>query len=163
MNGSTPASLKFRPHFNVIDIKMCFSSVQFSRSVVSDSLRPHQSQHARPPCPSPTPGVHSDSRKRQFIYPLMYQNVYTSFLQMVGFLLISLYSFHYKVLQIFLKTISTFTIKKVTFSITKYYRGGGKWPHREESLVKFSAEPTEDRRPSAGLLSTRSLADTWLR
>ena len=38
-----------------------FSSVQFSRSVVSDSLQPHESQHARPPCPSPTPGVHSDS------------------------------------------------------------------------------------------------------
>ena len=38
-----------------------FSSVQFSRSVVFDSLRPHESQHARPPCPSPTPGVHSDS------------------------------------------------------------------------------------------------------
>ena len=36
-------------------------SVQFSRSVVSDSLRPHESQHARPPCPSPAPGVHSDS------------------------------------------------------------------------------------------------------
>ena len=34
-----------------------FSSVQFSRSVMSDSLRPHESQHARPPCPSPTPGV----------------------------------------------------------------------------------------------------------
>uniref|UniRef100_A0A452DJR8 Transmembrane protein 254 n=1 Tax=Capra hircus TaxID=9925 RepID=A0A452DJR8_CAPHI len=39
-----------------------FSSVQFSRSVVSDSLRPDESQHARPPCPSPSPGVHSDSR-----------------------------------------------------------------------------------------------------
>ena len=39
-----------------------FSSVQFSCSVMSDSLRPHESQHARPPCPSPTPGVHSDSR-----------------------------------------------------------------------------------------------------
>ena len=38
------------------------SSVQFSRSVVSDSLWPHESQHARPPCPSPTPGAHSDSR-----------------------------------------------------------------------------------------------------
>ena len=37
-------------------------SVQFSHSVVSDSLRPHESQHARPPCPSPTPRVHSDSR-----------------------------------------------------------------------------------------------------
>ena len=38
------------------------SSVQFSRSVTSDSLRPHESQHARPPWPSPTPGVHSNSR-----------------------------------------------------------------------------------------------------
>ena len=37
------------------------SSVQFSRSVLFDSLRPHESQHARSPCPSPTPGVHSDS------------------------------------------------------------------------------------------------------
>ena len=34
------------------------SSVQFSHSVVSDSLWPHELQHARPPCPSPTPGVH---------------------------------------------------------------------------------------------------------
>ena len=39
-------------------------SVPFSRSVVSDSLRPHGPQHARPPCPSPTPGVYSNS------YPL---------------------------------------------------------------------------------------------
>ena len=36
------------------------ASVQFSCSVVSDSLQPHESQHARPPCPSPTPGVHSN-------------------------------------------------------------------------------------------------------
>ena len=36
-------------------------SVQFSHSVMSDSLLPHQSQHARPPCPSPTPGVYSES------------------------------------------------------------------------------------------------------
>ena len=39
-----------------------FSSVQFICSVVSDSLRPHELQHVRPPCPSPTPGVHSNSR-----------------------------------------------------------------------------------------------------
>ena len=41
----------------------CFrkSSVQFSHSVVSDSLRPHESQHARPPCPSPTAGDHPNS------------------------------------------------------------------------------------------------------
>ena len=40
----------------------CFSlSVQFSRSVISDSLQPHELQHARPPYPSPTSGVHSNS------------------------------------------------------------------------------------------------------
>ena len=38
------------------------ASVQFSGSVMSDSLRPHESQHTRPPCPSLTPRVHSDSR-----------------------------------------------------------------------------------------------------
>ena len=38
-----------------------FSSVQFSYSVLSDSLWPHESQHTRPPCPSLTPRVHSDS------------------------------------------------------------------------------------------------------
>ena len=38
-----------------------FSSVPFSHSVVSDSFRPHESQHARPPCPSPTPRVYSNS------------------------------------------------------------------------------------------------------
>ena len=46
------------------------SSVQFSRSVVSDSLRPHESQHARPPYPSPSPGVHSNSHpssRREFL------------------------------------------------------------------------------------------------
>ena len=37
------------------------SSVQFSRSVMSDSLRPYKLQHARPPCPSPTPGIYSNS------------------------------------------------------------------------------------------------------
>ena len=44
------------------DCILPFSSVHFSRSVVSDSLQPHELQHARPPCPSPSPGVHSDSR-----------------------------------------------------------------------------------------------------
>ena len=39
----------------------CAQSVQVSGSLVSDSLKPHESQHARPPCPPPTPGVHSDS------------------------------------------------------------------------------------------------------
>ena len=39
----------------------CLVASQCSRSVVSDSWRPHESQHARPPCPSPTPGVHPNS------------------------------------------------------------------------------------------------------
>ena len=41
--------------------KIKVSVSQFSRSVMSDSLRPHESQHSRPPCPSLTPGVHSNS------------------------------------------------------------------------------------------------------
>ena len=52
------------------------SSVQFSRSVVFDSLRPHESQHARPPCPSPTPRVHSDSRpSSQWCHPAISSSV----------------------------------------------------------------------------------------
>ena len=42
-------------------LRLSTISFQFSRSVVSDSLRPHESQHARPPCPSPTPGVYPNS------------------------------------------------------------------------------------------------------
>jgi len=45
----------------IIVLQLTYSSVQFSHSVVSDSLWPHKLQHSRPPCPSPTPGVHSDS------------------------------------------------------------------------------------------------------
>ena len=41
--------------------QLSFSSFQFSSSVVSDSLWPHESQHARPPCPTPTPGVRPNS------------------------------------------------------------------------------------------------------
>ena len=44
-----------------VDSSFLFSLVQFSCSVVSDSLRPHEPQHARPPCPSPTPRVYSNS------------------------------------------------------------------------------------------------------
>ena len=52
------------------------SSVQFSRSVVSDSLWPHESQHARLPSPSPTPGVHSDSRpSSQWWHPAISSSV----------------------------------------------------------------------------------------
>ena len=55
-------TVKFRLKLKKVGkITISLSSVQFSRSAVSDSLRPHESQHARSPCPSPTPGVHSDS------------------------------------------------------------------------------------------------------
>ena len=53
-----------------------FSSVQFSHSVVSDYLRPHELQHARPPCPSATPGVHSDScPSSQWCHPAISSSV----------------------------------------------------------------------------------------
>ena len=52
------------------------SSVQFSHSVTSDSLRSHESQHARPPCPSPTPRVHSNScPSSQWCYPAISSSV----------------------------------------------------------------------------------------
>ena len=55
---------------------MIASSVQFSRLVVSDSLWPHESQHARRPCPSPTPGVHSDScPSSQWYHPAISSSV----------------------------------------------------------------------------------------
>ena len=53
-----------------------FNSVQFSRSVVSDSLQLHESQHARPPCPSPTSGVHWDSHpSSQWYHPAISSSV----------------------------------------------------------------------------------------
>ena len=56
--------------------KLTFSSVQFSRTVVYDSLWPHELKHARPPCPSPTPGVHSDSPpSRQWCHPAILSSV----------------------------------------------------------------------------------------
>ena len=54
----------------------CFSSVQVSRSVVFHSLRPHESQHARPPCPSPILRVHSDSHpSSQWFHPAISSSV----------------------------------------------------------------------------------------
>ena len=51
-------------------------SVQFNRSVVSDSLWPHESQHTRPPCPSPTSGVNSNSRpSSQWCHPAILSSV----------------------------------------------------------------------------------------
>ena len=59
-------------------------SVQFSRSVVSDSFRPHGLQHAMPPCPSPTPGVYSNSCPRhRWCHPTISSSVvpFSSLLQ----------------------------------------------------------------------------------
>ena len=54
-----------------------FSSVQFSCSVVSDPLWPHESQHTRPPCPSPTPGLHSNSCPlSQWCHPAISSSVF---------------------------------------------------------------------------------------
>ena len=53
-----------------------FSSVHSSRLVMSDSLRPHESQHSRPPCSSPTPGVHLNSRPlSQWCHPTISSSV----------------------------------------------------------------------------------------
>ena len=55
-----------------INLAIQFSSVQFSHSVLSNSLWPHESQHTRPPCSSPTPKVHSNSRpSSQWCHPAM--------------------------------------------------------------------------------------------
>ena len=65
------------PHLNLMNsLGSPFSSVQFSRSVESDSLRPHESQHARPPCPSPTPRVYSNScPSSQWCHPVISSSV----------------------------------------------------------------------------------------
>ena len=62
--------------YNCCTILCKFSTVQFSCSVMSDSLRPHDLHHARPPCPSPTPGVHSNSRAlSQWCHPAISSSV----------------------------------------------------------------------------------------
>ena len=57
-----PLNCLFVYTLSLLIVYFQLSSVQFSCSVVSDSLWPHESQHTRPPCSSPTPRVHSDSR-----------------------------------------------------------------------------------------------------
>ena len=61
------------------DYKMLFSSVQFSCLVVSDSWRPHDQKHARPPCPSPTPGIHPNPRVlSRWCHPTILSSVVSS-------------------------------------------------------------------------------------
>ena len=68
MHGCESWNIKKAEHRRIAASEMkhssfiCTTSGQISRSVASDSLRPHESQHTRPPCPSPSPGVHPDSR-----------------------------------------------------------------------------------------------------
>ena len=60
----------------IYDFPIFIQSVQFSHSVVSNSLRPHELQHARPPCPSPTPRVHPDScPSSQWCHPAISSSV----------------------------------------------------------------------------------------
>ena len=67
-------SLSYLPYF--LEEISQFSSVHVSRSVVSDCLWPHESQHVRPPRPSPTPGVHSDSSPlSQWYHPAISSSV----------------------------------------------------------------------------------------
>ena len=77
---SHPLSSPSHPAFSLSQhqglFKWVSSSDQISRSVVSNSLQPHESQNARPPCPSPTPGVHSDSRlSSQWCHPAISSSV----------------------------------------------------------------------------------------
>ena len=59
--GPRPFAFKDSKSHNETTMNILFSLVQFSRSVVFNSLRPHELQHARPPCSSPTPRVYSNS------------------------------------------------------------------------------------------------------
>ena len=62
--------------FSIFQRKINQNSVQFSCSVMSDSLWPHESQHVRPSCPSPTPRVHSNSRQpNQWYHPAISSSV----------------------------------------------------------------------------------------
>ena len=75
----TIAKIWKQPQCSLTDIwinKYSISSIQFTHSVVSDSPRPHESQHTRPPCPSPTPRVHSNScPSSQWCHPAISSSV----------------------------------------------------------------------------------------
>ena len=74
--GAWKVGLKLKIQKTKIMTSGPISSTQFSCSVVSDSLWPHEPQQARPPCPSPTPGVHSDSRPAsQWCHPAISSSV----------------------------------------------------------------------------------------
>ena len=67
---------KWPEHNITISSQCCGKDIQFSRSLVSDSLRPHELQHARPPCPSPAPWVRPNSRPlSQWCHPAISSSV----------------------------------------------------------------------------------------
>ena len=69
----SPECNTLQPHSS---LSVLLSSFQFSRSVVSDSLRPHELQHTRPPCPSPTPGLHPNPcASSQWCHPAISSSV----------------------------------------------------------------------------------------
>ena len=101
-------------------------SVQFSHSVVSDSLRPHGLLHARPPCPSPTPGVYSNSCPlSQWCHPTISSSVvpFSSCLQSVS--------------------------ASGSFSISQFFKSGG----QSIGVFSFSVSPSNEY---SGLISFRT-------
>ena len=76
MDLTLPVVIMREDENKLMEFAEAISSVQFSRSVMSNSLRSHESQHARPPCPSPTPRVHPDSRPlSQWCHPAISSSV----------------------------------------------------------------------------------------
>ena len=73
--GCTKHSFIFFPETQNASLESHFSSVPFSHSVMSDSLQPHESQHARPPCPPTTPGVYSNSCPSSQCHPAISSSV----------------------------------------------------------------------------------------
>ena len=74
-NGEDSRNISWSPQITEEQIEMT-TTLQFSCSVMSNSLRPHESQHSRPPCPSTTPGVHSNSRpSSQWCHPAISSSV----------------------------------------------------------------------------------------
>ena len=70
------SNIEYYQGLNTQKINSNIRSDQISRSVVSNSLRPYESQHPRPPCPSPTPGVHSNSYpSSQWCHPAISSSV----------------------------------------------------------------------------------------
>ena len=90
-----PVTIKRTVGLKSIHSLIADSPVQFSRSVMSDSLQPHGPEHARPPCPSPTPGVYSNSSPlSQWYHPTISSSVipFSSCLQSSIFPRIRVYS-----------------------------------------------------------------------